>query len=119
MGGNNRLYEVHLVLTADNDPELQRLTDYIRKESSPDSEGWYRLGLVLWKMGQFDKAEDIYQVQLDQTKDDKNKAPIYLQLGSIKKYQGKYEEALTFYEKSLAIYQRILPHNHPDLAASC
>ncbi|CAF1411450.1 unnamed protein product [Adineta steineri] len=118
MDGNNRLYEVNLLLTADNDPELSRLTDYIRQESFPDSEGWYRLGLVLWKMGQLDKAEDIYQVLLDQTKDDKNSANIYNQLGLIKYDQGKYEEALTFYEKSLAIYQKTLSPNDPQLAVS-
>ncbi|CAF0819431.1 unnamed protein product [Adineta steineri] len=116
--GNNRLYEVNLALTTDKDPELSRLTDYIRKESFPDSEAWDRLGLVLWKMGQFDKAEDIYQVLLDQTKDEKNKAPFYQQLGSITKDQGKYQEALTFYEQSLAIYQKTFPSNHPDLAIS-
>ncbi|CAF1037984.1 unnamed protein product [Adineta steineri] len=118
IGGNNRLYEVNLVLTADNDPELSRLTDCIRRESSADGEGWYRLGVVLWKMGQFDKAEDIYQVLLDQRTDDKDQAYIYGQLGLIKDDQGKYGEALTFYEKSLAIYQKTLPPNHPDLASS-
>ncbi|CAF4232890.1 unnamed protein product, partial [Adineta steineri] len=109
MGGNNRLYEVSLVLTADNDPELSRLTDYIRQEIYPDSEGWYRLGMVLRKMGQFDKAEDIYHILLDQTHDDKNKADIYVHLGMIKDEQGKYEEALTLYKKSLAMYQKTLP----------
>ncbi|CAF1230932.1 unnamed protein product [Adineta steineri] len=118
IGGNNRLYEVNLVLTADNDPELSRLTDCIRRESSADGEGWYRLGVVLWKMGQFEKAEDIYQVLLDQRTDDKDQAYIYGQLGLIKDDQGKYGEALTFYEKSLAIYQKTLPPNHPDLASS-
>ncbi|CAF1423574.1 unnamed protein product [Adineta steineri] len=117
MGGNNRLYEVNLTLTADNDPELNRLTDYIRQKSFPNADGWYRLGLVLMKIGQFDKAEDIYHVLLDQTNDDKNKAPIYGQLSSIKKDQGKYQEALTLYEQSLAIYQKILPPNHPSLAS--
>ncbi|CAF1219629.1 unnamed protein product [Adineta steineri] len=118
MDGNNRLYEVNLTLTGDNDPELSRLTDYIRKESFPDSERWYRLGMVLIKMGQIDEAENIYQVLLDQTNNDENKAPIYNQLGSIKDDQGKYEEALTFYEKSLVIRQKTLPPNHPDLAKS-
>ncbi|CAF1225915.1 unnamed protein product [Adineta steineri] len=118
IGGDNRLYEVNLTLTADNDLRLNRLTDHIRQESFPDEEGWYRLGLVLRKIGQFDKAEDIYQVLLDQTNDDKNKTPIYSQLGSIKADQGKYKEALTLYEKSLTIDQKTLPPNHPDLAHS-
>ncbi|CAF0924956.1 unnamed protein product [Adineta steineri] len=99
MGGNNRLYEIDLILTADNDPELSKFTDYIRQESFPDSEGWYRLGMVLIKMGQFDKAEDIYQVLLNQTKDDEDKPHFYHLLGSINKDQGKYQDALTFYEK--------------------
>ncbi|CAF1186881.1 unnamed protein product [Adineta steineri] len=116
MGGSNRLYEVNLVLTADNDPELSRLTDCIRKESYPDEEGWVRLGLVLLKMGQFDKAEDVYQVLLDQATDDENRAPIYIHVGAIKDDQGKYQEALTFYEKLLAIYQKKFPSNHPNLA---
>ncbi|CAF1486513.1 unnamed protein product [Adineta steineri] len=116
MGENNRLYEINLVLTADNDPELSRLTDYIAQESYPDSEGWYRLGLVLRKMGQFDKAKDIYQVLLDQIEDDKDKADIYVHLGAVNYNQGKYEEALTFYEKSLPIYQKTLPPNHLNLA---
>ncbi|CAF1030110.1 unnamed protein product [Adineta steineri] len=115
--GNDRLYEVNLTLTADNDPELSRLTDYIRQESFPDAEGWYRLGLVLRNIGEFDKAEDIYQVLLDQTRNDREKAAIYDQLGTIKAMQGKYQEALTLHEKSLAIYQKALPPNHPDLAS--
>ncbi|CAF0889357.1 unnamed protein product [Adineta steineri] len=118
MDDNNRLYEVDLILTADNDPELSRLTDYIRQESYPDSEGWARLGSVLIDMGQFDKAEEIYQVLLDQTNDDEHKAPLYANIGLIKDDQGKYEEALTRYEKSLAIYQKTLPSDHPSLTMS-
>ncbi|CAF0895989.1 unnamed protein product [Adineta steineri] len=118
MGRNNRLYEVNLTLTDDNDPELSRLADYIRKESFPDSEGWYRLGMVLRKMGQFDEAENIYRILLDRIKDNEDKAPIYHQLGTIKYDQGKYQKALTFYEISLAIKQKLLPPDHPDLAIS-
>ncbi|CAF1187758.1 unnamed protein product [Adineta steineri] len=118
MGENNRFYEVNLALTADNDSELSRPTDYIRKESFPDSEGWYRLGMVLRKMGQFDEAENIYRILLDRTKDNEDKAPIYHQLGTIKYDQGKYQKALTFYEISLAIKQKTLSPDHPDLAIS-
>ncbi|CAF1055672.1 unnamed protein product [Adineta steineri] len=118
MHGNNRLYEVNMILTADNDPELSRLTDYIRKENSSDEEGWYRLGSVLIDMGQFDKAGNIYHVLLDQRKDDKDRVTIYHRLGLIKYNQGKFQEALTFYKKSLAIRQKSLPPNHPDSAKS-
>ncbi|CAF0744151.1 unnamed protein product [Adineta steineri] len=118
MDGNNRLCEVNLTLTADNDSELNRLTDYIRQESYPDEEGWYRLGSVLIKMSQSNKAEDIYQVLLDQTNDDEDKVPIYHRLGAMKHNQGKHQEALAFYEKSIAIKQTTLPPNHPDLAKS-
>ncbi|CAF1460927.1 unnamed protein product [Adineta steineri] len=115
---NNLLYEVNLVLTADNDPELSRLTNSIRKESDPDHEEWYRLGSVLIKMGQFGKAQDIYNDLLNETKDDKDKADIYHQFGSIEYGRKNYQEALTFYKKSLDIREKILPPNHPDLAKS-
>ncbi|UJR24428.1 hypothetical protein I4U23_005804 [Adineta vaga] len=48
----NKLYEVSLTLTSDNDQELNALTERIREESFPDNEGWERLGLVLIQMGQ-------------------------------------------------------------------
>ncbi|CAF0957099.1 unnamed protein product [Adineta steineri] len=118
MDGNNDLYEVNLILTNDNDQDLRTLTDRIRQETFPDSTGWYRLGELLKKMGQSNKAQEIYEVLLHQTTDESVKAPIYNQLGQIKDSQGEYPEAFTYYEKSLAIYEKTLPSNHPDLGAS-
>ncbi|CAF1061233.1 unnamed protein product [Adineta steineri] len=116
MEANNSLYEVNLTLTSDNDPELNKLTDYIRQHTYPDHDGWYRLGFVLSTMGQYDKAETIFQILLDQKEDDEHKASIYRQLGIIKASQGKHLEALTFYEQELDINQKTLPSNHPRLA---
>jgi Tfp pilus assembly protein PilF len=118
MGGNHRLYQVELTLTSDNDKDLRQLTDRIREETFPDNEGWFRLGLVLLKMGQFDKAEQVYEILLEQTTEEREKSPIYHQLGSIKDDQGEYKEAITFYEKSLEIDKKILPPNHLNLASS-
>jgi tetratricopeptide (TPR) repeat protein len=118
LDGNKRLFEVNLTLTGDNDQDLRVLTDRIREESFPHSEGWYRLGLMLFKMGQSDKAQEVYEVLLEQTTDESEKAPIYNQLGTIKDTQGEYQEAIIFYEKSLAIKQQSLPTNHPSLASS-
>jgi tetratricopeptide (TPR) repeat protein len=116
MAGNNRLFEVNLTLTGDNDQDLRVLTDRIREETFPNSTGWYRLGLVLLKIGQSEKAQEVYDVLLDQRTNESEKAPIYGHLGIIKFNQGKYQEAITFYEKALAIQQQSLPPNHPDVA---
>ena len=81
MDGNPRLFQVELTLTGDDDKDLRQLTDYIREETFPDAEGWFRLGLVLLKMGQFDKSEEVYQILLEQTTNESEKAPIYHQIG--------------------------------------
>ena len=60
--GNNRLCEVGLTLTSDNDPQLQALTERIREETLPGEDGWYRLGQVLIKLGNFDKAHHVYDL---------------------------------------------------------
>jgi tetratricopeptide (TPR) repeat protein len=118
MGGNHRLFQVELTLTSDNDKDLRLLTDHIREETDPDSSGWARLGLVLGKMGQPKKAQQVYEILLEQKTEESEKAPIYNQLGSVKYKQGEYQEAITFYEKALEIYKKTLPPNHPNLAMS-
>jgi hypothetical protein len=49
---------VDLKLTADDDQELRILTERIRKELV-GATGWKRLGLLLIKLSQFDKAEEL------------------------------------------------------------
>ncbi|CAF3809564.1 unnamed protein product [Adineta steineri] len=118
MDENNALYQVNLTMTNDNDQYLRTLTDQIRKETFPDEEGWYRLGLLLIKMGQFTKAQEIYTVLLHQTTNESDKAPIFYQLGSIKYNQGEYQDALSSLHEALIIRQQLLPSNHPDLGDS-
>jgi tetratricopeptide (TPR) repeat protein len=116
MGENHRLFQVELTLTSDNDKDLRVLTDCIREQTFPDAEGWYRLGLVLLTLGQSDKAEEVYQILLEQATEESEKAPIYHQIGWTNRQLGKYKEAITFYQKSLEIYKQTLPPNHPTLA---
>ena len=118
MDGNSRVFQVELILTGDNDKDLRQLMDCIRERTFPNSKGWYRLGSVLYKMGQFDKCEEVYQLLLEQTTNESEKAPIYNQLGLAKYSQGKYKEAITYYEKSLEIKQNTLSPNDPLLANS-
>ncbi|CAF5061378.1 unnamed protein product, partial [Rotaria sp. Silwood1] len=94
---NNRaLYQVDLQLTSDDDPQLRELTDFIRKEVS--GTGWRRMGKLLLQIGQFDKAEELYMALLEQASDDSDRAHVYHQLGWLKDDQGKYQEAVAFYE---------------------
>ena len=70
------------MLTGDQDPQLHALTEYIRKETFPGTtEGWYRLGELLIKLGQFDQAQQVYDTLLGQTTDKGDEAYIYHQLG--------------------------------------
>ncbi|CAF1021556.1 unnamed protein product [Adineta steineri] len=118
MDENNHLYQVNLTLTNENDEDLRTLTDHIRQETFPEKEGWYRLGLLLIKMGQFIKAQEVYEALLHQATHESDKASIYYQLGRIKRNQGEYQKALSYYEKTLAIRQQSLPSDHPDLGHS-
>ncbi len=115
---NDRLWQVDLILTGDDDAQLHALTERMREETFPSTKGWYRLGNLLLKLGQFDKAGQVFDIMLDQTTEQGEKANIYHMLGMVKDGQGKYEEAVGFYENSIKIKQKILPPTHSDLATS-
>jgi tetratricopeptide (TPR) repeat protein len=116
MDETHRLFQVDLTLTGEDDKDLRVLTDHIREETYPESRGWYRLGLVLHKMGQFGKSQQVYEALLDQTTDESAKAPIYGQIALAKSSQGEYDEAITFYNKVVEIYNKTLPPNHLNLS---
>jgi tetratricopeptide (TPR) repeat protein len=118
MGENPRLFQVDLTLTGEDDKDLRVLMDRIREETYPDEEGWYRLGLVLRKMGRFDKSQQVYETLLDQTTDESEKAPIYHQIAWAKDEQGEYEDAITFYDKAIEIDKKTLPPNHLSFAST-
>ncbi len=114
---NDRLWQADLTFTGENDLQLHALTKCIQKETE-ESTGWLRLGKLMIRLGQFDKAEELYEILLKQTTDEGEKAHLFHQLGWIKDDQGKYTEAIEFYEKALEILQKILPPNHPLLGTS-
>ncbi|CAF0948581.1 unnamed protein product [Adineta ricciae] len=117
-GDKNKLYhEVQLQLTADDDPQLFVLTDRIESEVGGGT-GWQRLGNLLLRLGQLDKAEELYTVLLEQTSDNDDRALYYHCLGYLKDHQGDYKMAIECYEKALEIWEKTLPSNHPDLATS-
>ena len=74
--------------------------------------------IILIKVGQLDKAEELYSTLLAQTSNPNDHGRYYLQLGSIKSEQGDYKEGLRFYDRALEIWQKSLPANHPSLATT-
>lgn len=115
--GDERLFRVELILTNDNDEELQMLTKFIRKETFPNSPGWDRLGLVLLQLGKAKQAEDVYEILLQQETDESKNGWLFQRLGRCKAAQKQYTEAIQFDEKSIEIYEKYSPQD-PSLPKS-
>ena len=114
---NNRLWQVNLTLISNKSSQLNVLTEYIQKETFPEVKGWYRLGELLIKFNHYDKAEQLYNILLDQTSDELDKGNIYHQLGLIMDKKEQYTQAVIHYEKSITIKNKILPPTHSNLAS--
>lgn len=112
-----RLFEVQLTLTSERDPALQLLTDRLEMELD-GSTGWQKLGQILIRVGQVDKAEELYLALLKQKSSARDEGLYYHCLGLIKDRQGDYTEALKYYEQAITIKEKVLAPNDPRLARS-
>ncbi|CAF0955311.1 unnamed protein product [Adineta steineri] len=114
---DDRYWKVQLSLTSDNDPELKKMTEFIR-EATKGSSGWDRLGKFLLQIGKFSKAEEIFQMLIENTTEDDESSlgHRYHMLGSLNEQgKGDYENALIFYNKALNIYLQYPDSNNFDL----
>jgi tetratricopeptide (TPR) repeat protein len=112
---NDRLWQVNLTLTDDNDPQLYALTERVRNEIKGSTE-WVGLASLMVKLAHYDKAEDLLEILLPRATDEREKGDIYYQLGCTNYYKGKYENSILFFENSLEIRQKTLTSQHPDVA---
>ncbi|CAF1580533.1 unnamed protein product, partial [Adineta ricciae] len=98
----DRLWQVKLALTSENDVQLKVLGDYMRKELG-EGDSMSKLGHLMLKMGEYDQAHDIYATQFGSR--EKNNAQtqshINHQLGYVFSAKGDYKTALIYYEKAL------------------
>ena len=115
---NDRLWQIELTLTNHNDPQLHLITKYMQKETEGQT-AWHRLGKLLLKLGVFDKAEEIFNMLLSETNDNRDKTILFNQLALVKCGIEEYGEAIYFFEKAYEIYEKTLPPEHLDLAESC
>ena len=101
----------------ENDREMGELTRHVLKEMGSNT-GWSRLGWILIKIGQFEKAEVLYQMLLEKASSDTERGDYLHMLGVVYYNMGEYSKALSSYERSLEIRKVALPPNHPELVTS-
>ncbi|UJR09502.1 hypothetical protein I4U23_013740 [Adineta vaga] len=101
MAGSNHIYEVRITLINQSDKDLRGLYEWIREETFPDEKGWFRLGMVLTKIGQVEKAEKLFNILLNQPSTEQQKAAIYHELGRVKYCQELYQKNLEEVKKKL------------------
>ncbi|CAF3817765.1 unnamed protein product [Rotaria magnacalcarata] len=117
LDNNERLFEVCLKLTSDDDKELKVITDLF-EENLKGGTGWERLGNLLFKVGKFDKAEELYHTLVQQATTQNDAAFYYDHLGAMQTYKNNYLEAIRNFEKSLSIRESISTENNSDLAVT-
>ncbi|CAF1447323.1 unnamed protein product [Rotaria sordida] len=114
----DRLWQVNLTLTGNQDDDFTKLTAHLRKELDVAGTGWSRLGSILIRSGEPAKAEHLYQLLLEKASSDGDKAQYNGELGTVYDNIGEYLKAITFYERAIDIYKKMSPPNHSDLATS-
>ena len=113
---HQRLYEVELTLTNENDQQLSGLIQYMRQELM--GFGWNRMGQLMLRVDDFNGVEQLYIELLKNTDNEADKSLYFNQLGWARMNQWEYKEAVKYYEKSIEINERTLSKNDPDLSAS-
>ena len=115
MEEHDRLFEVYLTSVSDEDQKLNVLERVIHKEIE-GAKGWHSLGKLALYLGQYDDAEEIFQMLLGQTSDANEKSIFYHQLGMVRDGKGEYAKAIQLYEQTLKIREKFHSSTHPDLA---
>ncbi|CAF1344164.1 unnamed protein product [Rotaria sordida] len=109
----NRLWEVILTLTSDDDEQLKRLGDYIHKEIEVQTE-WAQLANLMLKMGEFKKSKEIYHAIHESAaiNDLATEAWYHNNIGYIMTEEGNQKAALSHLQKALEIKEQYLPSDH-------
>ncbi|CAF4361099.1 unnamed protein product, partial [Rotaria sp. Silwood2] len=113
----DRLWKIELSLTSNDDEDIRRISEYIR-QATQGSTGWDRFGRLLLIMGHFNKAEEVFQmlIQNSAKNDVKGLGYRYHQMGLVKKNTNFYKKAIIFYNKAIMMYQSCTHLNFSDFA---
>ncbi|CAF1270735.1 unnamed protein product [Adineta ricciae] len=104
----------------------QKALELLRQELSPDHPdigfSYNNIGIVYWKMNQLENALESLRkaVNIFEKTDDEDRhhriAACYTNMALIRRHQKRYEEALEYLYKSLALNEQVLPSDHHSLA---
>jgi tetratricopeptide (TPR) repeat protein len=117
----DQVWIIQLTLCSDSDDNLKPIFEYMKNEyDEGDGESsLFSFGILLFKMGQFDKAEKYYHRLLKELPNDhEDLAGCYHNLGMIDNHKGDYDSSLQWFNKALEIYARIMKPDDPVLAVT-
>ncbi len=115
----DRVWIVQMTLCSDNDNSLKPIYDYLKNEYDEKDTGSsiFSFGILLFKMGEYDKAEKYYNHLISELPPDhEDLAPCYHNLGIIANHKGNYDSSLQWFNKSLDIYNRTRKPDDPVIA---
>ncbi|CAF3042443.1 unnamed protein product [Rotaria sp. Silwood2] len=73
----DRLWQVNLTLVGNQDDNFNKLTARLREEISSLTKGWCRLGEILIRVAEFEKAGHLYDILVDNTSSDQERSEYY------------------------------------------
>lgn len=116
---DDRLWQINLTLTSDDhDERLKKLNNHIRKDTR-GRKGWLRLGKLILKMDELNKAEYIYQTILKTKSEDPSTiAYTHHYLGAIFQQKLDLTQALFHYKQSIDIKLEYLPSDQSGLSST-
>ncbi|CAF1148463.1 unnamed protein product [Didymodactylos carnosus] len=110
------IWNVKLILNGEEDDQLRRLTNHMKKEIQGPND-FFIIGKLLLKMGEYDRAEQFHLIMLENISDNEpDVGYIYNQLGLIYRERGNNQQALVYYTKSLDFQLKYVPENLSSLA---
>lgn len=113
------IWKIHLSLCNAHDRHLQDLLAFYKKEISQNSTDAVSLSDLLFKMGEYNKANQYYnQTLAEQSTCAQSRANCYFGLGNVAIAQDKFSNALICHTTALDLKKKFLANNHRDLASS-
>ncbi|CAF1093501.1 unnamed protein product [Adineta ricciae] len=113
---NPEVWIVKLQLTSDEDRKLNIVMDRMRNEIE-GSTPLYKLGALMIKVGQYNKAEEVYLKLMKDATNNTEMGNIYHQFGFTKYKQGNPRKALEAYQRALNLYLACFGNDHANVAA--